>query len=305
MIGAVDIGGTKIAAGAVDEAGHVFAMRSHPTGTHLGPEYGLRQVVDMLHEIEADTGAKLGGVGVGITGRVYPRGGMLGKNDFLLGWEGIDLSEQLSRAVNLPITVENDANATALGEWAWGAGQGSHLFAMVTAGTGIGVGLVFDGQIYRGVNGAHPEIGHHVIDPSGPLCYCGRKGCWESLASASAMEKWAQANHPQNIPRTAKQLCERSAQGDPYAQAAVERTVWYFALGIANLVSMIAPERIALGGGLMQSHPLFMPAIQEMVATSCNLVPCHDIEIVPANLGALGGLVGAAWVWYSQHGIST
>lgn len=301
MIGAVDIGGTKIAVGMVDEQGGVLARRECPTEAGRGLVDGLARITAMLHQSMAQAGGTLQGIGIGCTGPVIPELGKIGNVEFLPDWENADLSGPLSRAFGVSVALENDADAAALGEWAWGAGRGTQSFLLVTVGTGIGVGIVLDGKLYRGVGGAHPEIGHHVVDPSGPLCFCGAHGCWESLASGPALEQYAQSAHPQARKLTARELCLRAERGEPTALAAVEHTAHYLGLGLANLVTLYTPEMIALGGGLMQSSPLFMPTIEETVRQNCGLVPHERVRIVLASLGANTGLAGAARVWYNRY----
>ncbi len=301
MIGAVDIGGTKIAVGMVDEHGKVLASRECPTEACKGPGEGLSRIIRMLHAAATETGESLAGLGIGCTGPVHPREGTLGQVKFLPGWDGANLAGELSRAFGTSAAIENDADAAALGEWAWGAGIGTCKFLLVTVGTGIGVGVILDGKLYRGVNDSHPELGHHVIDPSGPVCFCGARGCWESLASGPAMENWAESNDPQGKRLSAQQLCIHADQGDKSAQAAVRRTARNLGIGLANLVTLFAPEMIAVGGGLMQSRHLFWPSIQEAIQTNCGLVPYQDVTLVPSKLGAFTGLIGAARVWVHRY----
>jgi glucokinase len=300
MIGALDIGGTKIAAGMVNEHGRVLASAESPTNAEECFEGSFRQMVAMLRQTASQASETLEGIGIGCTGPVYPETGLLGDVEFMPGWEGVNLVEELAKVFQVPTAIENDADAAALGEWAWGAGRGTQTFLLVTVGTGIGAGLIINGQLYRGVNGAHPEIGHHIIDPSGPLCFCGGHGCWESLASGPAMEHWIQASNPQGGWTSARQVCQAAQDGHPTAQAAVQRTATYLGLGLANLVTLFTTEVIALGGGLMQSLPLFMPTIQETIRTTCGLVPHEQVKITPAALGARTGLIGAARVWYNR-----
>ncbi len=302
MIGAVDIGGTKIAVGMLNREGQVLACRECPTDGRKGPHDGLGRIIRMLQEAASEAVGSPEGIGIGCTGPVDPRAGTLGQVEFLPGWDGANLPEELSKAFGTSVAIENDANAAALGEWAWGAGVGTRQFLLVTIGTGIGVGVILDGQLYRGVNDAHPEIGHHVIDPSGPVCYCGARGCLESLASGPAMESWAQSNHPEGKRLNAQQLCLLADQGDGLAQAAVRRTAHYLGIGLANLVTLFAPEMIALGGGLLQSRHLFWPTIQEAIQSSCGLVPHQDVKLVPSKLGDRTGLIGAARVWVHRYG---
>jgi glucokinase len=301
VIGALDIGGTKIAAGVVDEAGRLLARRESPTDAHLGLANGLERMTAMLQQALEQSSGELRGIGIGCTGPVYPLSGRIGKVEFLPGWEDANLASALQEAFGVPVALENDANAAALGEWAWGSGQSASTFILVTVGTGIGAGLVLDGKLYRGVGGSHPELGHHVIDPSGPPCFCGARGCWESLASGPAMERWAQAQHPQGERRSARQLCAAFLQSDPLAQAAVERTAHYLGVGLANLVTLFSPQVIALGGGLMRGYPLFQPVIEATLRAQCGLVPYEQVKIVPAALGAEAGLVGAARAWVERQ----
>jgi len=301
MIGGVDIGGTKIAAGMVDSDGRILASRECPTQANAGLQAGLDSIVQMLRETASQAGGQMEGIGIGCTGPVHPQLGSLGKIEFLPGWEGANLVQELSRVFGVQAAIENDADAAALGEWAWGVGGGAHSFILVTVGTGIGAGLVIEGQLYRGVNGSHPEMGHHVIDPQGPACFCGASGCWESLASGPAMERWAQARHPQGMLISARQLCAAASKGDGPAREAVKRTARYLAIGLANLVTIFSPEMIALGGGLLQSYALFWPEIEKTVHSNCGLVPNQQVKIVRTALGAQAGLVGAARVWYHRY----
>lgn len=300
MIGALDIGGTKIAAGMVDEDGHVLASTSCPTDPATGLDDAVQRMVDMLRQTAREAGVTLSGVGIGCTGPVFPELGTLGKVEFMPSWEGANLVEILSAHLGVSVAIENDADAAALGEWTWGAGKDTQNFLLVTVGTGIGAGLVLNGKLYRGVSSAHPEIGHHVIDPTGPLCFCGAHGCWESLSSGPALEHWAQAQHPQAHTLSAREICELAEQGEPYARAAVQRTAHYFAIGLANLVTLYVPECIALGGGLMQAYPLFKDEVETTIQSNCGLVPHEKVRVVPVALGAQTGVVGAARVWFNR-----
>jgi glucokinase len=302
-IGAVDIGGTKMAAGVVDERGQVLVWRSMPTDANSLVENAVEQIAGMLRDSLAEAcpeGGALDGIGIGCTGPVYRALGTLGYVEFMPGWEGAHITAMLTEITGAEAFIENDADAAALGEWAWGKGRGTQNFMLVTVGTGIGVGLVLNGQLYRGVDGAHPEIGHHFVDPNGPLCFCGGHGCWEVMASGPAMERWAQANHPQGLYRTAQQLCDAAREGEPLAEGAVDRTARYLGIGFANLVTLYTPEMIAVGGGLVQAWELFWPTVERTVQTTCGLVPYERVMITPASMGAQTGLVGAAQVWISR-----
>jgi glucokinase len=231
VVGAVDIGGTKIAVGMVDDSGKVLSRLETPTHAHLGYAVGLERITHMLRDTAGAAHVDISGIGIGSTGMVYPVSGMFGDVDFLPGWKGFNPVDDLARAFQVRVAMENDADASALGEANWGAGKGKSRFIYVTVGTGIGGGIILDGQIYRGADMSHPEIGHHVVETSGPLCSCGFHGCWESLATGPALAAWFkerttkdQGHHPQI---TAKQICELARQGDKFALQAVEHHAYY------------------------------------------------------------------------------
>jgi glucokinase len=307
MIGAVDIGGTKIAVGMVGETGQILAQTECPTAPELGLANGLDRITTMLTETAAKADAELRGIGIGCTGRPDVLAGTLRDvSAFLPGWEGANIVAELSSRFGVSVVIENDADAAALGEAVWGAGRGLQRFIYVTIGTGIGGGLVFDGQLYRGVDGAHPEIGHHVIDHTGPACFCGAHGCWESLASGSAMARWWRDHRPSDHAAPdnldARQICVAAEQGDSHAMAAVEREGYYLGLGLGNLITLFAPEMIALGGGVMRSRHLFWEPMNRLIRANCGLVPHQKVRVVPTALGSEVGLIGAAQAWQHRYG---
>jgi glucokinase len=305
MIGAVDIGGTKIAAGVVDENGRVLAKAECPTDVPRGFAEAMRRVVEMLARCADQSGVKLQGIGIGCTGPVDPVGGSLGNVNLLPGWEGGNPVEELSAEFGVPAAMENDADAAGLGEAAWGAGKGKARLVYVTISTGIGASVILEGKVYRGAGGCHPEIGHHVIEPSGPLCSCGARGCWESLANGPALVEWIQANAPaayQSPNLSAKIICARAEEGEEWARRAVEREAYYLGVGLANVVSLFTPDAIVLGGGVMKSANLFLERIHEVIRQNCRLVPFERVEISLASLGPDVALIGAAQVWRHHFG---
>jgi glucokinase len=304
MIAAVDIGGTKIAVGAIDTSGRVLARFETPTDAKAGYSAAIDRVVALLRKLEASTGAHITGIGIGSTGPVYPLNGEIGDVNFFPNWRGQNPVRDLQGIFKVDAAIENDADAAALGEAGWGAGRNKSRLIYVTVGTGIGVGLIFDGRIYRGVAESHPEIGHHVIDASGPLCDCGFHGCWESVAAGPAMVSWLSANAPKEYPDrshlTAKTICELARGGDDWALRAVEREARYLGLGLANLVTLYVPDAIVLGGSVMKSADLFLDRIRQIIAASCRFVPYEKTEVALASLGEDANLIGAARVWYHR-----
>src|ERR1700693_2582118 len=276
MIGAVDIGGTKIAVGMVTESGQVLARKESPTDA-ASYTNGWATISGLLRETAQIASVEITGIGIGSTGPVDPFTGKFGEVDFLPGWRGQNPVEDLARMFRVQVALENDADAAALAEAGWGAGKNKSRLIFVTRGTGIGGGIVFDGRLYRGVDGAHPELGHQVIDPAGPLCSCGFRGCWESLAAGPAIVAWLNANAPAEYPHrnglTAKRICELAWQDEPLARQAVEREGYYLGLGVANLINLFTPDVIVLSGSLMKSAPLFLDGIRKLICQGCRFVP--------------------------------
>jgi glucokinase len=305
-VGAVDIGGTKIAVGAIDTSGRVLAKETHATEAASGFEVAMQRVAAMLESVQARAGVELSGIGIGSTGPVNPLTGEIGSVEFLADWRGCNPVDWLARRFELKVAMENDADAAALGELRWGAGRGKRHLVCVTVGTGIGCGIVHDGTLYRGVDGAHPEIGHHVIEASGPQCYCGSRGCWEVLASGPALAaSYAHDAAPGAVgaePLSARAVCELAQQGDARARRAIELEGHYLGIGIANLITMFIPEVIALSGSVMNNAEMFMKTIRATVLRNCGLVPAASVEILPATLGNDAPLIGAGAVWQHRYG---
>jgi glucokinase len=259
-------------------------------------------MADLLRQCAQAAGGRLEGIGVGSTGPIDPQTGVYGTVDNLPGWKGYNLKQRLEEDFGVPVAVENDADAAALGEAAWGAGRGKRRFIYVTISTGIGGGMVFDGELYRGVEESHPELGHMVVEASGPRCYCGARGCWEWMAAGPAMVTWMRENAGTALPAdlSAREVCRRAEEGDALARRAVEREAYYLGVGLANLVTMYCPDAIALGGGVMGSAHLFLDGAREVVRTSCTLVPADKTEIVLARMGTDAGVAGAARAWRNR-----
>lgn len=304
MIAAVDIGGTKIAVGIVDDAGRVLSRAKCSTDAELGYQAALGRIEQMLRVTSNAAGEKITGIGIGSTGPIDPFTGEFGEVNFFPNWRGENLVNDLSRTFQVSAAMENDADAAALAEAGWGAGQNRKRLIYVTIGTGIGVGAIFDGHLYRGVDGAHPEIGHCLIDASGPLCSCGFHGCWESLAAGPAMVAWLESQMPEDYPHaadlTAQRICELAREGDPLAQQAVDREGRYLGLGIANLITTFTPDAIVLSGSVMKSACLFLEEIRRTICRSCRYVPYEKADLALASLGDDANLIGAARVWHHR-----
>ncbi len=301
IIGAVDIGGTKIAVGAVREDGAILARMEEPTAPREGFASAMLRTSEMLREAGRRAGVGFAGIGVACPGPLDPFAGIVGDVGTLPGWQGGNIVAALESEFGVKTVVENDADSAALAEASWGAAKGSDRFIYVTISTGIGAGVILSGELYRGVDGAHPEIGHQVLDYSGPLCYCGARGCWECLASGPAMTAWMKEQRPSGGEPAAGQICGMAREGDELARRAVDREGKYIGLGLANLITIFAPDTIALGGGVMKSADLFMDRIREVIRRICTQVPAEKTRIAMASLGQDAGLAGAARAWIHRN----
>jgi glucokinase len=301
MIGAVDIGGTKIAVGMVDQNGRVLARKETPTDPDRYTA-GIDAIARMLRETAQEAGVEITGIGIGSTGPVDPLRGEFGDVDFLPGWRGKSPVNDLKQIFNVGVALENDADAAALAEAGWGAGRNRMRLIYITVGTGIGGGFVFDGKLYRGVDGAHPEVGHQVVDAAGPLCSCGMRGCWEALAAGPAMVAWVESHAPADYPHrrgiTAKRICHLARQADCVAQQAVQQEAFYLGLGLVNLINLFTPDAIVLSGSVMKSADLFLDRMRQVIRTGCRFVPAEKAELTLASLGEDTNLIGAARVWH-------
>jgi glucokinase len=277
-----------------------------PTQGERGYADGLARITGMLREVARQADAEISGIGIGSTGWVYPFTGEFGDVDFLPAWKGCNPVKDLERAFGVCAALENDGDAAALGEAGWGAGRGKRRLIYVTVGTGIGGGIVLDGELYRGVDRSHPEVGHHVIDASGPECTCGFRGCWEALATGPAMAAWYKSNAGTagaDEEFGAKEIFQLAQQGDACACRAVEREIFYLGLGLANLTGLFVPEMIVLGGSVMKSVRL--EDLRGVIAQGCRFVPWEKTALALASLGEDANLIGAARVWHYRFGAGT
>jgi glucokinase len=302
----LDIGGTKIAAAAVNGRGEILGRDTMPTEAERGFDDGVRRIEALIGQVCAAANCPRGhlvAIGIGCTGPVDPARGTIDNPYTLPTWDGVNIVQALETRLGVPVMLENDADAAAMGEIWLGAGRGARLVVMVTIGTGIGGAVIIDGQIYRGTGGAHPEIGHHSIDPAGPMCYCGVRGCWEIMASGPAMAAAARERMPDQPPEsiTGATVIDWARAGHPIAQEIVARAAHATALGVFNLVNLYVPDVIVLGGGVMEAYDLFEPAILEVVARD-TMAPVQRIAIRQAALGNDAGVLGAARIALSTPG---
>ena len=290
----VDVGGTKILAGVLTREGSVLRRATRPTP--------LSSQDDLLGELEAvlaellDAGDGVAAIGLGVPSRIDQRSGeAITSTNVPL--EVVPLRKRFAERFRLPVGLDNDANAAAIGEWAFGAGRGTEDFLMLTLGTGIGGGIVLDGKPYRGATGSAAELGHMVVQLDGPPCQgtCTGRGHLEGLASGQAADRAARSLIGPNA--TAADLVERARGGDEAAREAMFEIGRRLGGGIATLLNVFEPEVVAVGGSFgAAAFDLLLPGAASVIERDA-LVPVRDrVRIEPAVLGAEAGLVGAGVV---------
>jgi glucokinase len=299
---AVDLGGTKLLAGVVDEDGVVVKRTVRPTA--LGSQQEL--LAELESSIEEVLEEGVGAIGVGIPSTIDQRAGRAVAS-VNIPLAGVDFRDYVSTRFGLPTAIENDANAAALAEHRFGAGRGTRHMLMLTLGTGIGGGLILDGRLYRGSIGAAGELGHITLDLDGPPCQgtCPGFGHLEALASGTAADRLAQqvaAERPDgDLGRAAAAgrvvdavlAVELAAAGPGDARDVLDRIGRYLGEGIASLVNVFNPEMVVLGGGFSRAGDLLFEPARKVVAERA-LAPARDlVRIVPALLGVEAGLIGA------------
>jgi glucokinase len=231
----------------------------------------------------------LNGIGIGCAGPVNPTRGTIHNPYTLPGWDNADMVTPLREALRVPVRLENDADAAAVGEYYFGAGRVANPLVMVTLGTGIGGGTLVNGQIYRGVHGEHPELGHIRVLPDGPACYCGARGCWESLASGTAIAEGGKTFGFED-----SHAVFAAVERDSRAAEIVERAVNATVIATWSLVHALLPQQIILGGGIGAEHfERFAVPLRKQISLGTQF-PKERVEIVKAQLGNDAGVIGAA-----------
>ncbi|ASY12143.1 glucokinase [Candidatus Planktophila dulcis] len=303
----VDVGGTKVLGGVVDESGTVVKTARRDTPREGGSAL-TQAIADVAKELMAEF--TIDSVGVSAAGFVSSDRKTMLATPNIAGWNGVDLDYQLTSLIGLPVVIENDANAAAWGEARFGAGRGKRHMLMLTVGTGIGGGIVVNGELYRGAFGTAAEIGHIRVVPEGHLCGCGARGCFEQYGSGNALMRHvreAMAASP-DIARnllsrgdgtleglTGKAITDAARDGDAVALAAFNTTAQWLGAGIASLAVVLDPECVVIGGGVIDAGEILLKPTREALERSMPFAGKHPYpEIIGAQLGNEAGLVGVA-----------
>jgi glucokinase len=305
----VDLGGTELRAALVDGQGQVLDHAQTRTDAAGGPDAVIAQILALVALIRGRTGVLPAGVGVGSPGPLDARAGVVIAPPSLTGWDRVPLRAILADRLGLPVALDNDGHAAALGEWRFGAAIGLSDFVYVTVSTGIGGGIVCDGRLLRGRGGLAGHIGHMIVTEDPVACACGNRGCWEALASGPALGRAARIaaqRRPDSVLAAtgtvdARRVGEAARCGDALALDLIEREARWLGLGITSLLHLFSPERVLVGGGLSAVFDLMAPTLTATVARRAMPV-FRAVPILPAALGPRTGVIGAATLILAPEG---
>lgn len=308
----MDLGGTKILAAVVDKQGQIVAEAKQKTKADQGPDAVIERIAETARQA-ARTGhirwQAIRGVGIGAPGPMDPDTGVVYTPPNLPGWEEVALGPRLSKALGVPVCLENDVNLGTLGEHALGVGRGTKDMVGIFVGTGVGGGLILDGKLRGGYRHAAAEVGHMIILADGPVCGCGKRGCLEAVASRTAIDRDIRlglaAGRVSIIPElteggtkhlTSGVLAKAWRKGDPLVTEIMRRAQLYLGMLTASIVNLVDPEMIVFGGGVVEAlddeflAPIRVTARQYYIQQA----DADKIRIVAATLGDYAGVLGAA-----------
>jgi glucokinase len=283
VIAGIDLGGTQVRVAFARNDGRVLSSTRTRTALVDGPEQMAAWVAEQVGR--HGQGQGLQSIGIGAPGPLDPLQGSLINPPNLQTWHNAPLAAIVGRAVGCPAHLENDANLAGLGEYHQGAGRGSRNMVYITWSTGVGGGLVLDGQLYSGTHGSAGELGHMILDPDGPLCGCGQRGCVEALCGG--------ANIARQYGESATELFRAAEEGDGEAEAIVHRIATYMGYALVNLANLYDPELIVIGGGFTRSWRQLQPTLVEVLRASPYIKARRRPKVRRARLGDRAGLVGA------------
>jgi glucokinase len=306
----VDLGGSKILAAVVGPQGQMFSSDESMTPATKGREAIIQSIVDSAHRAVEQAGVALSelcAIGMGAAGISNPEAGILFTSPNLPGLRNVLLRDIMKERLGKKTFLLNDANAAALGEFYFGAARGAHNFIYITLSTGIGGGIVIDGKIYAGAIGAAGEVGHMTIDDNGPVCNCGNKGCWEMLASGTALAREARHRIKERVKTsileyaegdiekvTAQVIHSAAQQGDRLAKELIARTGYYVGVGLANLINIFNPELIVIGGSLSNIGDMLLKPAFKVAGQRAFKEAFQAVRFASAELGGNSGVLGAA-----------
>lgn len=307
-----DLGGTNLRAAIVNvENGSIVHQMSMPTQARDGHEALMKRMAGLFLQIIEWAGLKkedIGGIGIGVPGVLdLEKGETLFLPNLPGTWPHVPLADTITKLTELPTILLNDVRSITNGEWRFGAGRGVDTVAVFAVGTGIGGGLVINGQLHLGIGGTGGELGHMTIDYSGPVCGCGNTGCLEAFASGPAIAAMGMKAVTQGLTTRIGEMCEydlnritpeliaeAARAGDPIAMEIYERAGFYLGIAAANICVALGPRRIIIGGGVAQAGELLLAPIRRTLQERVMVIPIEQVEVVPSQLGDNAGVIGVA-----------
>ena len=306
LVGAVDMGATHMSIAIADFTARIHQESNYSFDIKDGPETCIEQADQNLRKMLSKLGISIEtllAVGVGVPGPVITEAGMVSAPPIMSGWDHFPIRETLEKLWKCPVTLNNDAELGALGEWAYGAGRGEKNIAYIKVGSGVGAGLILNQQIYGGTTGAAGEIGHLTIDENGPLCNCGNHGCLEAYAGGHAIAKQGQSlaksgkrtllTEIPNEKITAYEVAEAARRGDLHAQDILRRAGTSIGIAIAGLINLFNPSVVIIGGGVAQVGDMLTTAIRQAVQERAMRASEESVRITTGMLGRRSLLIGA------------
>jgi glucokinase-like ROK family protein len=290
----VDFGHTHLRVAVSDMAHEVLAEAGRELDVDHSAAEGLDAAAELVDEVLKDAGVardRVLGVGMGVPGPINQVRGTVGSSAILPGWVGIDATAEMSRRLELPVQVENDANLGALAEFVWGSGQGHSELIYIKLSSGVGAGLLLGGRLYQGAGGTAGEIGHTVVQEGGAICRCGNRGCLETVASARAIAAMLTESRGEEI--STKRLLELAAEADSPAARLIEEAGRQIGTAVANLCNLINPDRVIVGGDLSAAGALLTEPILESIRRFAIRSAADQVTVVTGVLGERAELLGA------------
>lgn len=303
----VDLGATKIALGLIDPQDQIVARRRIPTNADDGPQTVVERIAQSVAELEKEVpdGGQITALGICSPGPIDFQAGMIIDPPNIPGLHNTPLRQMLGERLNLPVSLEHDAKAAALGEFYYGAGRGERSMVYIVVGTGVGAAIIIDGQLYRGAHNAAGEVGHITLDRYGALCSCGSRGCVETYASGPwlarhyqrALEREGAVNRREDQQRITGELVTRLAgQGDALAQRVVTEAGEALGVAVASMAMVLDIELYVVGGGVAKSGDLLLEPARKIVPRYSHQSVSSRVRIVAAALGDDGPILGCGWL---------
>lgn len=294
----VDLGGTNLRTSILTRDGNILEKHKEATRAAEGCEKVVARLVQNINRqvaVARRSGHDVAAIGVGAPGVIHTQSGVVVKSPNFPDWNNLQLKAILQKALGISVYIENDANAAALGEQWRGAGRDAHSMVFITLGTGVGGGIVLKNKIWHGADGMAGEVGHMTLIPNGRTCGCGNRGCLEMYASARGIIQSYRELVPDAPQRmTSEQVFHAAREGDGTALRVMREMGAYLGIGIANLVNILNPQLVVIGGGVKDGWPLFIDAAVAEMKKRAFDYPAERTKVLPSVLGDDAGMVGAA-----------